>query len=259
MGSTEMRPVAGASTFKRLMEQKAAREQWEAANPEMNEAWNEALREDEQRERRAELERRQKHWDVNLPEMLRKAGLPLDAVEALHDLRETDTTRAAKRFLEASTASEGRFLVYFGRKGVGKTTGAALAAREWLRRYIAERDLATNEYLASMPVQFALASTFGRLSGYDRDDKEWFERLCSVPFLILDDLGTEHLNPFGQTMLDELLNRRHGDRLRTVITTNLGKKEFAVRVGDRIFDRVSTSGVSCVSVGESLRKRTVTP
>lgn len=248
--------LANASpSFRRMMEGIEARKRWAEENPELAAAWDEANREDNERQKRKEYAQRERHWDVEVPNALRRTSIPLDAIDALSDLRETESTKAARRFMDAPTNLDGRFLVFFGRRGVGKTTAAALVAREVVRRWVRERDLDTNTMLVGVPVEFVLSTTFSRLSGYDKADRDWFERMCSVRLLILDDFGTEHLGDYGKTMLDELLTRRHGDRLRTVITTNLDKKAFAERVGERLFDRISTSGISCVSVGESMRKR----
>lgn len=244
-------------TFAMLKARLEARQRWEAENPELAEMWSEAIREDFERHQRREMERRERDYASAVPEHLTRAGFPLDAVEALKDLRETETTKAARRFLDAPVSLDGRFLVFFGRRGVGKTTAAALVARGILLAWLKKQggDPGWRHGAASLPVAFVLSSSFSRLSGYDREDRAWFEHACAVQLLVLDDLGTEHLTEYGKSMLDELLTRRHGDRLRTVITTNLDKKAFAARVGERLFDRISTSGVSCVSVGESLRKR----
>lgn len=185
---------------------------------------------------------------------LKRLGLPLDAIETLGQLEKTPAVDAALQFLADRDA---RFLLLLGKKGTGKTAAAALVAESTVLDWVDRRNSLPSGYGVSHSsgAEFILASTFGRMSGYAADDKEWFERLCKVRVLILDDFGAEHLNPFGASMLDELVTRRHGARLRTVITSNLDKGALKARLGDRLYDRISTSCIACVSVGESMRKR----
>lgn len=185
---------------------------------------------------------------------LRKLKVPLDAIEALGALEPTPALDAAQAFLADPSA---RFLLLMGKKGTGKTVAGALVAESAVLDWLGYRNTLPSGYGVSsaVPADFMLAATFARLSGYAADDKAWFERLCSVRVLILDDFGAEHLGPFGAAMLDELVTRRHGARLRTVITSNLDKAGLKARLGERLHDRVSTSCVACVAVGESLRRR----
>lgn len=185
---------------------------------------------------------------------LKRLGFPLDAIETLGRLEKTAAVEAALLFLQDPGA---RFLLLMGKKGTGKTAAATLVAEAGALDWATYRNSLPSGYGVSHSsgAEFILAATFARLSGYESSDKEWFERLCKARLLVLDDLGAEHLSPFGAAMLDELFTRRHAARLRTVITTNLDKAGLKARLGERLYDRVSTSCVASVSVGESLRKR----
>lgn len=250
---SEPQRVGDSRAFAKLMQHQSARKAWETANPEIAADWNAALEEDDRRTREKEIAARNAAHDADLPGELRGLGFPIDAIEALARLEDSTLIQTARRFVAAPTASQGRFMVLLGRRGTGKTVAAAFVAREILRRR--RRDWATGEMPMHLPVEFVLASTFARISGYSAEDKGWFTRLCEVSLLVLDDLGAEHLGPYGAAMLDECLTRRHGSRLRTAITTNLSKDAFKARVGERLFDRISTSGMSAVSVGDSLRRK----
>lgn len=185
---------------------------------------------------------------------LRRLGFPLDAVDALQGIRPTPAVETALSFL---ANQDSRFLLLLGKKGTGKTVASALVAESAVLDWLGYRNTLPSGYGVSpaVPVEFILAATFARLSGYAADDKAWFERLCKVRLLVLDDFGAEHLGPFGASMLDELFTRRHGARLRTVITTNLDKSGLKARLGERLYDRVSTSCLTSVTVGDSLRKK----
>lgn len=250
---SEPQHVGQHRAFAEMLRRTDARKAWEAANPAIAADWNAALEEDDQRTSEREIAARNAAHDADVPGELRQLGFPLDAIEALARLEPSGVVEVARSFASTPTATIGRFLVLLGRRGTGKTVAAAYVAREVLRRR--PRDFATGQMPTHLPVEFVLAATFARISGYGSEDKAWFERLCSAPLLVLDDFGAEHIGPFGAAMLDECLTRRHGSRLRTVITSNLDKNAFKQRAGERLFDRISTSGMSAVATGESLRKK----
>jgi hypothetical protein len=232
----------------------AERKNWEAANPAMAAAWTEALAMDAVFER--EREARQSDLSIRdrLPDVLRRVGVPLDCIDGLRNCTKTPGLEAAGRFVAAS-AAEARFCVLYGPRGVGKTFAGVWALRELLVRHMT--DQRPSGGIPAEPAMFVLASTFARLSGYNRDDREWFERMCDCGVLMLDDLGAEAQNQFSATMLDELLTRRHAARLRTIVTSNLDRDALAKRLGERLYDRIRTSCVAAQCVGESLRKRGV--
>ena len=161
--------------------------------------------------------------------------------------------KAAVAFMDASPLHH-RFLCLLGKKGTGKTVAAAWVLREAYARNV-QPEPSGCEMRRPEPVAFILASAFARLSGYAAEDKAWLRELETCRCLCIDDFGAEHMTSFGVSMLDELLTKRHGARLRTVITSNLSKQQFTERVGERLFDRISTTAVVSVTTGESLRKR----
>lgn len=264
--NSDLQPLSShSSSFRRMQERIAARKAWEAEHPELAADWNAALDEDEQRDRQRAVEARSRDITAAVPAHLADLGVPRDAIKALAAARDTEPVKAARKFL-AATTEEARFLVLLGSKGAGKTVASALVL-EWAIResYRRVEHMVAGARVSEVSAEFVLMSTFARISGYGAEDKAWFERLCSVKALVLDDFGAEHLGAFGASMLDELLTRRHGAWLRTVITSNLAAKAdgppekrqptFRERIGERLFDRIRTSGIQCVAAGESLRKR----
>lgn len=76
------------------------------------------------------------------------------------------------------------------------------------------------------------------------------------PFLIVDDLGTEAdssrwTEAFGR-LVDERLSC-DPEKVRTVITTNLSKKDIRPRYGDRIADRLNAHSLAVELAGPSER------
>ncbi len=82
-------------------------------------------------------------------------------------------------------------------------------------------------------------------------------------FLVLDDLGTEHVGEAGYAngRIAALLADRHSSERRTLATSNLRKKsraetdppQFTERYGDRLADRMNESGKYIGITGASLR------
>jgi len=89
-------------------------------------------------------------------------------------------------------------------------------------------------------------------SAYDK----MMEALQRVRVLVLDDMGTENLTPWAEEKLFMLLNHRWGERLPTVITTNMAlhkgarfcRKEYGLdgRIHDRLTDQGLLAGKSLV-------------
>lgn len=127
-----------------------------------------------------------------------------------------------------ATDPTGRWLVLTGTYGCGKTHLAAAVGNERL----AQGDVVL--FTTAPDLLDHLRSTFGPTSeiGYD----EQFERIRSVPLLILDDLGAENPSHWAGEKLYQLLNHRHSRRLPTVITTNVEFERIEGRVRSRLLD-----------------------
>jgi DNA replication protein DnaC len=76
----------------------------------------------------------------------------------------------------------------------------------------------------------------------------------SAKFLVLDDLGVSGGGADDQPALHSILNHRHGEKLPTVITTNLTMEEMGEEIGSRMLDRIRESLFKWVKlVGQSRR------
>ncbi len=87
-----------------------------------------------------------------------------------------------------------------------------------------------------------LRATFSPAAPVEYD--ELFERIRTIPLLILDDLGTESATPWAQEKLYQLLNHRYLHRLPTVITTNSDLNRIDPRIRSRLVDKTLTYSVS---------------
>jgi len=119
-----------------------------------------------------------------------------------------------KKYLDRITkmSKRGIGLCIWGRNGVGKTCVAVVIGREFRR---------TGKTVLFMSAAGLKRAVAGR-EWFDVGQTLW-ERAISVDLLILDDLGKGIVDSkgFGKRTLDELLRIRNGERLVTIITTNV--------------------------------------
>lgn len=207
---------------------KAVRE-WEAQHPVIAEAWNAAIRLD--REWIPAEERRRAERDSALGRLARNE-VPERIRVMLVDgpVSETSAVRAVRDWI----AGKQTFLVLAGGTGAGKTLAACLS-------------------LMGRPGVFERAVSAGRLGLYGEDDVARMRMLRRAKTLVLDDLGAEFAGDVWRAQFDELIDERYGDRLRTVITTNLSPAALKERYGARVADRIRHDGQVVACGSESLR------
>lgn len=158
------------------------------------------------------------------------AGLPALALDAIQKgLRDTLALRTAREWL----SGEGLILVLSGGPGVGKTCAAAWA-------------------LWKKPGIFVKAP---RLVDRSAERDSLVAQARAVPLLVVDDLGTEYLDPKGWAAgeLEGVLVDRFDQKRRTLITCNLSPEDMATRYGARVADRIQGGGRFNLIPGRSLR------
>jgi len=101
----------------------------------------------------------------------------------------------------------------------------------------------------------AIRDSFGDHSG-DSEKRLLDFYGTRVPFLVLDDPGAEKVSDFVLQTLYDLLDRRYGECLDTLITSNLTLEEMAVNYlshGDRLVSRIAGMGPTMVLRGKDRR------
>ena len=103
------------------------------------------------------------------------------------------------------------WLVLLGGYGCGKTH---LAAAAWaaLDQGMTVLFMVVPDLLDHLRAAYAPTSAVA----YDAH----FERVRSVPLLVLDDLGTESATPWAREKLYQIINYRYNEQLPTIITSN---------------------------------------
>lgn len=126
---------------------------------------------------------------------------------------------------------QGRGLWLMGDTGTGKTTLAMLVSKEALKR---DHTVA----IYSMPKLLArIRATFDAQAG-EESYVDFFERLCEVDLLHLDDLGTEKQTDWVLEQLYALVNERYEREKSIVVTTNLTQEELEQQIGARTVSRL---------------------
>lgn len=134
-------------------------------------------------------------------------------------------------------------LLLSGPTGVGKTHFSLAIARA-----AAQKGLQVVYGSAQMLLHRLEREHFGRQEG----DSE--QLLCSVPLLVLDDLGVEFSSPFYTSSLYHIINSRLLAELPTVISTNLTMKQIKERYGDAIASRITGRYVPLLFAGRDIRQ-----
>lgn len=82
-------------------------------------------------------------------------------------------------------------------------------------------------------------SLFARLRpGGSADTEAEYERIASVPLLVLDDLGAAKDSEWTEEITYRLVNHRSAWMLPAVFTTNLGADALKAAVSERVFSRL---------------------
>ena len=188
------------------------------------------------RERQAKAARK---WrEENIEELLARVGVP-------------------RRYLGASlqnfNGKKPKLQVGFitGPPGVGKTHLAVALLREDIvfKGRDAGRFVRTVDLLKEIRDSFqehSAASERAILDNYGR----------KVPFLVIDDLGTEKISDWVEQTLYDLIDRRYVEMLPTIITSNLSLDEIEAHYGNhgkRLASRIYDLGEVFVITGKDRR------
>ena len=212
---------------------------WTAAHPELAAAWDAAMLEDERHDDDLRRKRNELEILASAGAMLPRMGVPALAVGAIvngirHGFMKTEALEAARRFVTDKSKST---LVLFGGAGAGKTVAACWC----LLRARSLSDFDDSWQLDPAVGAFVRSTAAARIPRFD-ESGAW-DRILSVKWLVLDDLAVEGGGAFWAERLDELVDVRHSDRRRTVITCNLPPDEFQAKVGGRIMSRIREAGM----------------
>lgn len=193
-------------------------------------------REKQEREREQQRARHVAH-------MLGIAGIPrrfADATLASY-LPQTDRAEkvldACRRYVDTwrERRAKGSSLILSGNVGTGKTHLACAIASTLIHKYGI-----CAKYLTVMQAMQRIRATYAQGAG--ESEHTVLERIAAVDLLILDEVGVQSGSAHEHAMLFEIINRRYSDVLPTIVISNLGAKELAAAIGERLVDRLRENG-----------------
>lgn len=177
-------------------------------------------------------------WRTAAPFRYQEATATHPAITAWADRAATDPRTAGD-------------LLITGSFGTGKTHQAYGALRR-----IAESGPDRFEMIAiTAPDMYGLL----RPGGSDRGAEYELKRLCTIPLLLLDDLGTEKISEWTEEATYRLLNERYNQCRPLIITSNLptqndNGEDLQDKLGGRIVSRLSQMTTFVEMIGPDRRR-----
>ena len=141
----------------------------------------------------------------------------------------------------------GRCLILSGSVGVGKTHLAAAIINTVIR---ADNDIDA-VYTTARDMIRDIRSTWGSSS---RNEMTTINHYATTGMLVIDEVGVQYGTESELILMFDVLDKRYGNQLPTVLISNLSLVELLALLGDRITDRLrEDDGVSVVMNWKSNR------
>lgn len=220
------------------------------------ECMSEALRQEKEevvlRDRQRQIERLQRNSLLGD----RYKGVTFENTETgVNDSFDVAFARCRKYCSVAREAYENGYGIYiYGDKGTGKTRLTACMVNELIKQF--RPTMFTNFF----EISEMLRSTFSKPN---ESESNIINKIATVDFLFIDDLGTEKVSQNGednwlQGKIFEILNKRYNNRRPTIFTSNYSLQQLINDRGlmDKTVDRIlEMSSVILKIEGQSYRMK----
>ena len=154
-----------------------------------------------------------------------------------------------RTFAELFGDKSQRDLLLVGAPGLGKTFLSACIAR-----VVSEKGFSVVYDSAPSIFERFEKRRFAPYGEETRQADADTRRYLTCDLLILDDLGTEFVSPFFQSVLYELINTRLVEDKRTVISTNLSREELNKRYLPQVVSRLEGEYQFLPFIGQDIRQ-----
>ncbi len=138
-------------------------------------------------------------------------------------------------------------ILMYGKTGLGKTHLSLSIAKATAENGFNVAYGSVLNYLSTIEKEH-----FGRVP--DEENADTMNLLINSELLILDDLGSEFVTPFYESVLYNIINSRINLSLPTIISTNLSQDELQKKYNDRIISRIFGVYNTFCFVGEDIRQ-----
>jgi DNA replication protein DnaC len=185
----------------------------------------------------------------------RYKGVTFEKTETGHNATFDNAFIRCQKYCKAAdkVLADGLGIYLYGDKGTGKTHLTACMANDLMQNR--KQVLFTNfAEIAKM-----IKGTFGSTT---ESEAAYINRIATVDFLFIDDLGTERVQATNgadlwlQEKIFEILNKRYNNRLPTIFTSNYSLQELITERGimDKTVDRIVEMASAIINVkGKSYR------
>lgn len=163
--------------------------------------------------------------------------------------------KRCKKYCEVANEilKRGMGIYIWGDKGTGKTHLTCCMANELIKQY--KQVLLTNFFEISKSIM----ATYN--NNNDSNEMDLIQRIASVDFLFIDDLGTEKLTKNGedtwlQSKIYDVINKRYNAMKPTIFTSNYSLPTLIEERGlmDKTADRILQMSTAIIKIeGESNR------
>lgn len=192
----------------------------------------------EERERAERETQRQQAIRAKLEAQLVQTAIPERFIGRTLDTYRAETD-AQRKALEVCRAFADNFdrhlklgtsLVMSGLPGTGKSHLAGAILQAILPRHV-------GVYVTLMDLIRMVRETWRRDS--ETSESQLLARLQAVPLLVIDEVGMQYGTDGERAIVFDVLDRRYRSMRPVILMTNLGRDDFRVAVGERVFDRLT--------------------
>ena len=180
---------------------------------------------------------------ADMTDLLHRAGVPAKYFD-----RSFESFTGNNKAVDECRKYQSGGLVLYGPTGCGKTHLAVSVLRERKRNSIQglidmewnpDSDYSSEKSLFVTVPDLLLEIRSSFQDGAGKTEQDIIEHYSTIPFLVLDDLGSEKTSEFAITTLYIIIDRRDRELLPTVITTNLNPQEIEEKLSARISSRMA--------------------
>jgi DNA replication protein DnaC len=152
-----------------------------------------------------------------------------------------DVRGAAKAWLNNPTR---RNLLLVGAVGTGKTWTAHAVVRD-----LVERSGDNWPLIVTAPNLFRALRPGG--------PEDFYDEVCEVPLLLLDDLGAEKPSEWTGEQLTSIIDTRWANHRPIIATSNLNLPALSEAIGERAYSRLAKAGTTIVGFDGPDRRKEV--
>ena len=153
--------------------------------------------------------------------------------------------QSARNFIQGFT-SHYHNLLFYGTVGTGKSFLSCCIAKEIM-------------HAGNSVLYFSAAGLIDKVNEYTflSKDKEplsqFYEDLYGCDLLIIDDLGTENVSTYVESILFKTINERHLRQKSTIISSNISLEGMRDHYSERLFSRITSNYELLKFTGQDIR------